>query len=77
MPAALGVNQADVARVRVAVNSREPLVTRVVVDLKRKVPYRVESAGADNEELRVIFSAETASEPVPTAAPAAAVGSRP
>ena len=36
----VGVNQADVSRVRVALNSKTPLVTRVVVDLKRKLPYR-------------------------------------
>jgi type IV pilus secretin PilQ/predicted competence protein len=67
VPASLGINQADVARVRVAVNSREPLVTRVVVDLNRKLPYRVESAGADGEELRVVFSAVAVDTPVATA----------
>ncbi|MEP7118011.1 MAG: secretin N-terminal domain-containing protein, partial [Acidobacteriota bacterium] len=67
VPAVVGVNQADVARVRVATNSRTPLVTRVVVDLKRKTPYRVEPAGADGEELRVIF---TAPADAPAAAPA-------
>ena len=73
VPAALAVNQADVARVRVATNSRDPLVTRVVVDLTRKVPYRVETAGADGEELRVIFSSDadapTAAAPTPVALP--------
>jgi len=42
VPAVLGVDQADVTRVRVALNSRTPLVTRVVVDLKRKAPYRID-----------------------------------
>ena len=55
VPSVLGVNQADVSRVRVARNSTDPLVTRVVVDLKRKLPYRIESAGTDGDELRVIF----------------------
>ena len=32
-------------RVRVATNSRDPLVTRVVVDLKRRLEYRVEAGG--------------------------------
>jgi type IV pilus secretin PilQ/predicted competence protein len=69
VPAQLGIDQADVSRVRIAVNSREPLVTRVVVDLKRQVPFRVESAGPDGEELRVIFSGAG---DTPVAAPAAA-----
>jgi type IV pilus assembly protein PilQ len=72
VPTALGVNQADVSGVRVALNSREPLITRVVVDLKRQVPYRIESAGADGEELRVIFSTETDAAPAAPVAAAAA-----
>lgn len=47
------VNQGDVHRVRVALNSREPLITRVVIDLARKLPYSVESVGDD---LRVLFN---------------------
>lgn len=70
VPAVFGVNQADVARVRVATNSRTPLVTRVVVDLTRKVTYRVEPAGADGEEVRVIFGTAATSLP-PTVATAA------
>jgi len=69
VPAVVGVNQADVARVRVATNSRTPLVTRVVVDLTRKMTYRVEPAGADGEEVRVIFAAT----PSPAAAAASPV----
>lgn len=69
VPAVIAVNQADVTRVRVATNSRSPLVTRVVVDLKRKVEYAVESAGADGEEVRVVFRGEPSA---PPAAPAAA-----
>jgi type IV pilus secretin PilQ/predicted competence protein len=69
VPAQLAIDQADVSRVRVAVNSREPLITRVVVDLKRQLPYRVESAGDDGEELRVIFGGAG---DTPVAAPAAA-----
>ena len=63
LPAVVGVNQADVSRVRVATNSREPLVTRVVVDLTRKTTYRVESGGADGEEVRVIFGGAAAAPP--------------
>jgi len=70
VPAVVDVNQADVTRVRVATNSRTPLVTRVVVDLARKVTYRVEPAGADGEEVRVIFGTAPTSPP-PTVATAA------
>ena len=46
------VNNDDIERVRVAVNSRQPLITRVVIDLARKIPFTVETVG---EELRVLF----------------------
>ncbi len=52
VPAVTSVNNDDIERVRVATNSREPLITRVVIDLARKIPYTVETVG---EELRVLF----------------------
>ena len=52
-PAVTAVNNDDIERVRVATNSREPLITRVVIDLARKIPYTVETVG---EELRVLFN---------------------
>ena len=51
-PAITPVNNDDIERVRVATNSREPLITRVVIDLARKIPYTVETVG---EELRILF----------------------
>jgi type IV pilus assembly protein PilQ len=51
-PSVTPVNNDDIERVRVATNSREPLITRVVIDLARKIPYTVETVG---EELRVLF----------------------
>jgi type IV pilus assembly protein PilQ len=51
-PAVTNVKNDDVDRVRVATNSREPLITRVVIDLARKIPYTVEQVG---DELRVLF----------------------
>ncbi len=51
-PAVTSVNNDDIERVRVAVNSRQPLITRVVIDLARKIPFTVETVG---EELRVLF----------------------
>ena len=51
--AVTAVNTAGVDRVRVATNSREPLITRVVIDLARKIPYTIETIG---EEVRVLFT---------------------
>jgi type IV pilus assembly protein PilQ len=69
VPASTAVNEGDVERVRVAVNRQEPLLTRVVIDLARKVPYTVQTIG---EELRVLFS-RGSDVPAATPAPAAAV----
>ena len=71
VPATTAVNQGDVQRVRVAVNRQEPLITRVVIDLARRIPYTVQNVG---QELRVLFTraAEAATSLVaPVAAPAA------
>jgi type IV pilus assembly protein PilQ len=59
----LAIDHADIRRVRVALNSQSPLVTRVVIDLARKLPYRVEQTGAGGEELRVLFDEVTAAAP--------------
>jgi type IV pilus assembly protein PilQ len=55
VPAVTEVNGADIKRVRVGTNSASPLITRVVIDLVRKLGFRVEHAGDNNEELRVLF----------------------
>ena len=75
VPATTAVNQGEVQRVRVAVNRQEPLITRVVIDLARKIPYTVQSVG---QELRVLFtraadaaSALVAPEPARATEPAA------
>lgn len=66
-PAVTNVKNDDIDRVRVATNSRDPLITRVVIDLARMLPYTVEQIGDD---LRVLFkrAVETA---VAAATPAA------
>ena len=71
VPSNTAINQGDVQRVRVGLNSREPFITRVVIDLARKIPYTVETVG---EELRVMFAraADAAASMVATATPAAA-----
>ena len=69
-PALTNVKNDDINRIRVATNSREPLITRVVIDLAKKIPYTVEQVGDD---LRVMFrkAMETAAAAVaPAAAPA-------
>ncbi len=47
-------------KVRVALNSREPIVTRVVIDLARDAQYHVEPAGADGRDLRIGFTTAAA-----------------
>jgi type IV pilus assembly protein PilQ len=67
-PAVTSVKSDEIERIRVATNSREPLVTRVVIDLAKKIPYTVEQVG---EDLRLLFrrAVETAASVVAPAAP--------
>ena len=51
--AVTNVRAAGIERVRVATNRREPLITRVVIDLARQIPYTIETVG---EEIRVLFT---------------------
>jgi len=57
-PAVTNVKNDDIDRIRVATNSRDPLITRVVIDLARKLPFTVEQIG---DELRVLFNNVVAS----------------
>ncbi|MDP1569580.1 MAG: type IV pilus secretin PilQ [Vicinamibacterales bacterium] len=70
VPPVTTVNDGGVSRVRVGLNSRTPLVTRVVVDLVEAMPYQVESSGANGEEVVVLFgeAATPAAPPEPVAA---------
>jgi type IV pilus assembly protein PilQ len=75
------VKRGPVDRVRVAVNSQKPLVTRVVVDLERPAMHLVESVG-DGSSVKISFREAAGGPPVavPTAAPvepAPVVGSAP
>jgi type IV pilus secretin PilQ/predicted competence protein len=49
------VSSALVKKVRVALNSREPLVTRVVMEVADGATYHVERSATDSTELAVIF----------------------
>jgi type IV pilus assembly protein PilQ len=66
------VKRGPVDRVRVAVNSQKPLVTRVVVDLERPAMHLVESVG-DGSSVKISFREAAGGPPVavPTAAPVA------
>ena len=44
-----------VKRVRVALNTREPLLTRVVMEVAQGATYHVERAGTDGGDLAVVF----------------------
>ena len=67
LPGVVPVAQGPVDRVRIGLSPNAPLVTRVVMELNRRAPYRVEQA-AGNRELRVVFDAATVA---PVAAPVA------
>ena len=56
------VNQGGVRQVRVALNQSDPPVTRVVLDLTHRAPYRVEE-DPDSHEFRIIVGAVTAARP--------------
>jgi type IV pilus secretin PilQ/predicted competence protein len=70
-PAITNVKNDDIERIRVATNSRDPLITRVVIDLAKKLPYTVEQIGDD---LRVMFrkAVDTAAAMTAAAMPAPA-----
>jgi len=61
-PAETSVAGELVKKVRVALNSREPLVTRVVMEVADGATYHVERTGADGKDLAVIFEAPQATE---------------
>lgn len=70
LPGTMPVGAGPVKAVRMGPNADSPLVTRVVMDLTRKAPYRLETS-ADGNKLTVIFD-ET-----PSPAPSASAGQGP
>ena len=66
VPAVLSVGGGDIARVRVATNSTSPLVTRVVLDLTRRAPFRVEDG---TKEVVIVVGDAPAATPAATSAP--------
>jgi type IV pilus assembly protein PilQ len=55
VPAQTSVDSPLVKRVRVGLNTRQPLVTRVVMEVADSATYHVERAGQDGRDLAVIF----------------------
>jgi type IV pilus assembly protein PilQ len=49
------VDSAFVKQVRVAVNSKDPLLTRVTMEISPNATYHVERTGADGRDLAVVF----------------------
>ncbi|HEX4566841.1 MAG TPA: type IV pilus secretin PilQ, partial [Vicinamibacterales bacterium] len=54
------VDSAYVKAVRVALNSRDPLVTRVVMEITPAATYHVERTGPDGRDLAVVFEPPSA-----------------
>ena len=65
VPSVTPVELGPVERVRVAPNSRTPLVTRVVLDLRWPAAYRIETPETSERELRVIVLNDEASRAEP------------
>ena len=63
-----------VKKVRIALNSREPLVTRVVMEVADGATYHVERTGTDGKDLAVIFEPPQATETVLVAPASASPG---
>lgn len=67
-----GVDGVFVKQVRVALNSREPLVTRVVMEIAAAASYHVERTGPDGRDLAVVFEGRKAGSAVLVAVPTVA-----
>ncbi|HVL65626.1 MAG TPA: type IV pilus secretin PilQ [Vicinamibacterales bacterium] len=61
VPARTPVDSPLVSQVRVALNSREPLVTRVVIEVSERATYHIERVNDAGSELAVIFELAGAS----------------
>ncbi|HEX9365236.1 MAG TPA: secretin N-terminal domain-containing protein, partial [Vicinamibacterales bacterium] len=64
-----GVDSVFVKQVRVTLNSRDPLVTRVVMDISASASYHVERTGPDGRDLAVVFEGRRAGAAVLVAPP--------
>jgi type IV pilus secretin PilQ/predicted competence protein len=76
-PAQTAVESPLVTRVRVGVNSRSPLVTRVVLEIADGATYHLERAGGDGRSLSIVFEAALAAGAVKVATPDAKADVKP
>jgi len=67
----LGVDGSFVKQVRVGLNSKEPLVTRVTMEISPTATYHVERTGADGRDLAVVFEGPKAGGAIMVAPPVA------
>ena len=67
LPGTIPVGVGPVEAVRIGLTADSPLVTRVVMDLTRKAPYRLETS-ADGNDLTVIFDPPSPTETITSAA---------
>jgi type IV pilus assembly protein PilQ len=71
------VNGVYIKKVRVALNSQDPLVTRVVMEIEPAATYHVERAGPDGRDLAVVFEGPKAAGAVLVAPPDHAASTKP
>jgi type IV pilus assembly protein PilQ len=67
-----GVDGAFVKQIRVALNSRDPLVTRVVMEISSGATYHVERTGPGGSDLALVFEGRKAGGAIMVAPPSAA-----
>jgi type IV pilus assembly protein PilQ len=68
--AQVGVDSVFVKQVRASVATKEPLLTRVVMDISANATYHVERTGADGRDLAVVFEGARAGGAILVAPPA-------
>ena len=56
LPSVTTIKQGPVEKVRIGLNAKAPLLTRITIDLNREAPYRVETS-PDGQDLTVVFDA--------------------
>jgi type IV pilus assembly protein PilQ len=72
-----GIDSAFVKQVRVALNSRQPLVTRVVMEIAPSATYHVERTGTDGRDLAVVFEGPKPGSAILVAPPTPSDGAQP
>jgi len=70
LPQVVPVSAGPVERVRLGLNPRTPLATHVVLDLNRRVAFRIEHA-AEGRELALVFDEPVSSDTAPAVQPRA------